>query len=60
MLENLQIQKASANKTATLLKVLVTSANGSRELEALLDTDADISTAEKEVSSEYVNSFNLL
>ena len=48
------IQKAPANEPASLIKVRVTSTNGSRKLEVLLDSGADISAAGTEVL-QYLN-----
>ncbi len=53
------IRNVTANEPAPLVKVLVTSANGSCELQALLDSGADISAAGKETLqtlNEQVNS----
>ena len=43
------IRNVLANEPAPVIKILVTSANGSRELEVLPDSGADISAAGKEV-----------
>ena len=53
------IRNVTANEPAPLVKVLVTSANGSCELQALPDSGADISAAGKETLqtlNEHVNS----
>ena len=49
-----KIQKASADETATLLKVHVTSTNASREMEVLPESGADTSAAGAEML-QYLN-----